>query len=97
MVIPERFDVDLGDGHWIRWTEFQGQRCGGIIHHTRSTSETGLCAGSFWTDNRYNEACGTMHHVWQLSGTPEAPTLVPSFLCHCADHGFVQNGKWVRV
>ena len=94
---PEKFDVDLGDGHWLQWTEYDGKRCGGIIRHIDPKSESGMCAGSFWTDNRYNEACGTKHPIWTLTGTEEVPTLAPSFLCHCGDHGFVRNGKWVRA
>ena len=27
----------------------------------------------------------------------EPLTLSPSLLCHCGDHGFVRQGRWVRA
>jgi hypothetical protein len=94
-------DLDLGDGHWLDWTSYQGQRCGGIITHTCAispTNETGLCSGSFWIDgNAFYRAQGTTRPIWQLTGPDTAPTMTPSFLCHCGDHGWVRDGKWVRV
>lgn len=94
----EVHDLDLGDGHWIDWTEYKGQRCGGIITHTTTKTETGLCSGAFWIDRRFHDDCHEgKGPVWQLTGTAECPTLAPSFLCHCGDHGFVRGGKWVRA
>ena len=90
-------DLDLGDGHWIDWTSYKGERCGGIITHTSTKTESGLCSGSFWTDDRYHKDAGRTGPVWQLSGTQEKPTLAPSFLCHCGDHGFIRDGRWVRA
>jgi hypothetical protein len=29
-------DVDLGDGHTLTWTNYEGERVGGIIRHTKS-------------------------------------------------------------
>jgi hypothetical protein len=93
----ERFDVDLGDGHWIEWTTYKDVRCGGIITHRSDKTETGYCSGAFWIDSRYNEDCGTQHAIWQMTGTFECPTLSPSFLCHCGDHGWVRDGKWIQA
>jgi hypothetical protein len=93
----EVHDLDLGDGHWIDWTEYKGSRCGGIITHTTTKTETGLCSGCFWIDDRFNSDTGGHRPVWQMTGTFEVPTLSPSFQCHCGDHGFVRNGRWVRA
>lgn len=95
IMLDFKFDISLGHGHWLQWTEFQGVRCGGVIRHLDSKAESGLCAGSFWTDDRYNKACGTKHAIWMLTGAADAPTLSPSFMCHCGDHGWVRDGKWV--
>ena len=27
----------------------------------------------------------------------EPLTLAPSLLCHCGDHGFIREGRWVRA
>jgi hypothetical protein len=91
---PEKFDLDIGDGHWIQWTEYEGERCGGIIRHTDPKAESGMCAGAFFIKSL---AAFTNRPVWQMSGTFECPTLTPSFMCHCGDHGFVRNGRWVRA
>lgn len=93
----ETHDVDLGDGHYIDWSSYQGSICGGIITHRTDKTESGWCAGSFWIDDRYNKACGTKHAIWGFNGNLQTPELTPSFLCHCGDHGFVRNGKWVRA
>lgn len=44
----DKSDVDLGDGHSLTWTEYKGQRVGGIIRHARGESPTGYCEGSIW-------------------------------------------------
>jgi hypothetical protein len=90
-----RHDLDLGDGHWIDWMEYEGEKCGGIITHTTAKTETGLCQGTFWLASFKGYTHG--HPVWQMSGTFGHPTLVPSFRCHCGDHGFVRDGKWVKA
>jgi len=93
--MKESHDLDLGDGHWLDWSEWQGQRCGGIITHTTTKTETGFCSGAFWLASFTGYEHG--HPKWQMSGTFERPTLNPSFMCHCKDHGFVRDGKWVRA
>src|SRR6266853_664972 len=90
-------DLDLGDGHYLDWTTYKGSRCGGIITHTLGKSENGLCSGSFWIDERFKHDTGGHGSVWQLTGPDSSPTLSPSFLCHCGDHGWVRDGKWVRA
>lgn len=110
-IAPQYFELDLGDGHWLYWTEFSGERCGGIISHLKSEkllekqrsrayapdTVNRFCEGSFtirgskWNLEHPEQAS------WEITGTLDSPTLAPSFLCHCGDHGFVQNGKWVRA
>jgi hypothetical protein len=90
-------DLDLGDGHTLKWTEYEGHRVGGIIRHSAPT-ETGYCEGAFWL--RGNAFCAEHKPdspQWDLSGGFDIPTLSPSFLCHCGDHGWITNGRWVRA
>lgn len=91
------FDLDLGDGHWLTWSAFHEKTCGGIITHTSEKTESGLCSGAFWINDEYHKASGRTGPVWQMNGGPECPTLSPSFVCHCGDHGFIREGKWVRA
>ncbi len=90
-------DVDLGDGHFIDWLYYEGSLCGGVIVHTTTKFESGWCSGAFLTDDRYYKACGRTGPVWSLVGGQQQPTLSPSLLCHCGDHGWVRDGKWVRA
>jgi hypothetical protein len=105
-------DVDLGDGHTLTWTNYEGERVGGIIRHTKSPelmanqlAHAGSpehvfpwCDGAFWIrGNKFTAKHRDAAPQWDMTGTFECPTLSPSFLCHCGDHGFVRNGKWVRA
>ena len=91
-------DLDLGDGHWLDWSIYKDSRCGGIITHTSQATETGFCSGAFWTDGRYAaDHPGRKHDIWAISGPDDRPTLSPSFRCHCGDHGYIRDGKWVRA
>jgi hypothetical protein len=87
--------IDLGDGHTLKYTEHGGKIVGGIITHDLATSETGKCSGAIWFDTDYAEKHGKTK--WTHDGNMRAPTCSPSFLCHCGDHGFIRNGKWVRA
>lgn len=94
-------DVDLGDGHSITWTQYEGVIVGGIIRHEMPVSEKfphGYCDGCFWLiGNAFTTKYKPTAPVWNLRGTFEEPTLSPSFLCHCGNHGWVVNGKWIRA
>ncbi len=90
-------ELDLGDGHWLKWTNYEGERVGGVIRHT-DKSERGFCEGAFWIrGNAFNRAQNRPSAEWDMSGSFENPTLAPSFLCHCGDHGFIRGGQWVRA
>lgn len=93
--MAETHDLDLGDGHWLDWSQYEGVRCGGVITHVTTKTETGLCSGSFFLAG--HDAKLGKRPVWTMSGDFNCPTLSPSFLCHRGDHGFVRNSKWVRA
>ena len=93
----ESVDVDLGDGHTLQWSEWKGERIGGIITHTKSDSPTGKCSGAFWISDAFLKENNRTAPIWKFNGDFNKPTLEPSFLCHCGDHGFVREGKWVRA
>jgi uncharacterized protein DUF6527 len=95
--VPEKFDLDLGDGHWLRWSTYKDERCGGIITHTSDKTETGWCEGAFTIRGTQWNKEEPKRASWEMSGTFEAPTLSPSFLCHCGDHGFIRDGRWVKA
>lgn len=90
-------DVDLGDGHSLTWSEYAGKIVGGIIRHDAAT-ETGYCDGAFWLrGNAFSARHNPQAPQWDMTGTFDRPTLLPSFLCHCGDHGWIREGRWVRA
>jgi hypothetical protein len=114
----KKHDLDLGDGHYLDWTTYEGERCGGIISHTKDQAlyesqmaklkESGnydeevaefyrLCQGAITIKGSTSAIKHARQAVWEMTGTFEQPTFSPSFLCHCGDHGFVREGKWVRA
>lgn len=103
--------IDLGDEHTIRFTQWKPDRsieanaqrykgvpdvprCGGIISHKKADGS--LCEGSVWFDLPEVRATFPDHPYWTVESW-EPLTLSPSFLCHCGDHGFIKQGKWVRA
>ncbi|MGH9768762.1 MAG: DUF6527 family protein [Blastocatellia bacterium] len=93
-------DLDLGDGHSLTWTRYEGEICGGIIRHDMPVSEKfphGYCDGAFWLRGNKLTASEPNRPRWDLTGSFECPTLSPSFLCHCGDHGWIREGRWVRA
>lgn len=97
-------DIDLGDGHtldWLGWSPdrelnphyadvpdiAQGEHWGATIQHT--TADGRLCEGGITFD--------TLTFVcWQVHSW-EPLTISPSLACHCGEHGFIREGKWVRA
>lgn len=90
---PDEFDVDLGSGHWLRWTfRCQGEdspreRIGALITHKN---------GDCWSQvmfSPYDDG-----PTWGFDGNLESPTFAPSILCRlCGDHGFIRQGEWVTA
>ncbi len=104
-------NIDLGDGHSIRFMSWKPdrtitgnaeryknirdvERAGGIITHVMPDGK--LCEGSIWFDLPEVRDTFPGHSYWQVESW-EPLTLSPSFLCHCGDHGFIKQGKWVRA
>lgn len=101
-------ELDLGDGHFLMFTSFapdrdlnpqfkdipDNDRIGGIIRHTKSDGT--VCEGSIWFDCEQTRKVFSSHPRWTVDSW-EPLTCRPSFLCHCGDHGFIRDGKWVRA
>jgi len=80
---------------------------GGIIRHIKSDGQE--CQGSIWFDCPQTREVFAGRPLWTVTGLYERQegnsgkmvtcwdklTCTPSFLCHCGDHGFVRQGRWV--
>ncbi len=74
---------------------------GGIMVHRLDSSPTGYCTGGVTFDVPY------LNPGFKIRGNNPAPlwqvqsldplTISPSLLCHCGDHGFIREGRWVRA
>lgn len=106
------FDLDLGDGHTISYADWDPDlelnpqyahlagklpaRVTGIVKHSLpGVSGEPYCEGAITFDtpiarSQFKGPFWTVHS-W------EPLTLTPSLLCHCGDHGFITNGRWVRA
>lgn len=108
---PENYDLDLGDGHYLSFSyggipkedgvhrhddPITDRPVGGIIYHHRDANPRGYCSGGITFDVPYNAKLDASRPKWQVQ-TWEPLTCSPSFLCHCGDHGFIREGKWVRA
>jgi hypothetical protein len=72
---------------------------GAIICHRRPSG--GWCAAGITFDVSY------LHEGYRTRGGQPVPlwkiesldplTLSPSLLCHCRDHGFIKEGRWIRA
>lgn len=91
--------IELGDNHTIEFTSYKGDdRAGAIVIHL---TPAGVTCESFismrgraW-EREFKE--GNPIASWELiSDNPV--TLSPSLACRvCGDHGFIREGKWVKV
>lgn len=90
-------DFDLGNGVFIRWTNYEGERVGGLLIHP--LPDGAECFGTFWFEgNIYSEKNPNENRpTWKFNGDFKKPGLEPSFLCHCGFHGFIRKGKWVQA
>lgn len=75
---------------------------GGIMYHLKDDYPAGYCSGGITFDVPYlnpsfrTHADGAARPVWQVQSL-DPLTISPSLLCHCGDHGFIREGKWVRA
>jgi hypothetical protein len=127
----EDYNLDLGDGHWLRWTaqsDYVKQPngtvtskgvddrgpIGAIVVHTRESAPHGYCVGAItfdvpWLHEGFRTRGSQSAALWQVQSF-DPLTVSPSLLCkapvydenkqqigECGDHGFIQNGRWVRA
>lgn len=105
------FDLDLGDGHtlkFMRWApdrdipanaeRYKGvpdiEKLGATIAHKKPDGSD--CMGSICFDSPAARQLFKHDVFWQVQSW-EPLTVSPSLLCHCGDHGFIRDGKWVRA
>jgi hypothetical protein len=92
--------LDLGHGHTLRWMtnrDDDGRPFSAVVKHERAASPTGFCEGAITTVNApeaFKVVGGRPTSLWQVESW-EPLTLSPSLLCHCGDHGFIREGRWV--
>ena len=91
-----RDEIDLGDGHRIVFSEYEGEkRVGANIIHP---PVEGKCGGQGWIafeGRSWARSFGGRIETWDVV-SEEPFTISPSILCRaCGDHGFVRDGKWV--
>ena len=99
-------ELDLGHDHFLRFMAWKPdrtvnpqldhltdvERIGGIIRHVKPDGTS--CKGVIWFDCQVTREVFSRYPVWKVSSW-EPLTLSPSFLCHCGDHGYIRDGKWV--
>lgn len=87
--------IDIGDDHQVRFVTYKDDAHAGLnVRHKKpdgSPCEGFITfAGSAWA-NEFEKPV-----VWQVQSW-EPLTCSQSLLCHCGDHGFIRDGKWVRA
>lgn len=101
MASEGRDEIDLGDGHRLVFSEYQGEkRAGANVLHP---PVEGKCGGQGWISfagrswaNSFDPGQIQVWTVEQDNG--DRFTISPSILCRaCGDHGFIRDGKWVRA
>ena len=96
--LDTRIDLDLGDDHtlqfWSWYGEPKGQRSGAIVTHKKPDGT--WCQGSISFDVPASRERASGRPSWTVHSW-EPLTLAPSLVCHCGDHGFIREGRWVRA
>ena len=79
------------------------ERCTAIIGHDLRPDddhphcrERGFCEGAATMDGPVTSQIFPAGARWQVQST-EPLTLSPSIPCHCGDHGFIRDGRWVAA
>lgn len=103
----EKYDLDLGDGHWLRWIGWAPDRSipenAERFKDAPDDSRYGAIV-THTTDKTETGLCEGYiginpindHATWTVESW-DPLTLSPSLLCSCGDHGFIRGGKWVRA
>lgn len=98
--------LDLGHDHTLRYTSWAPdralnpqhadlpdvERVGAIVSHRRPDGS--LCEGGILFDSEVTRRLFDGRPRWTVESW-EPLTLSPSLLCHCGDHGFIREGRWV--
>lgn len=100
--------IDLGHDHVIRFGEWDPDlelnpqcrdladqlpaRVSGIVSHKLPGG--GDCEGLITFDTPVARRCFPDGPFWTVESR-EPLTLSPSLLCHCGDHGYIRDGRWV--
>lgn len=78
-------------------------KAAGIIRHPLRPEddqahcrERGYCEGAIHPDTPEVRQVMSPHALWQVESW-EPLTLSPSILCHCGEHGYINQGKWVSA
>jgi hypothetical protein len=78
------------------------EKCTAIIRHVplradddnHGCQQRGYCEAAASMDGPVTRELFSEHALWQVESW-EPLTLSPSILCHCGDHGFIRDGRWV--
>lgn len=110
--MDEPFDIDLGDGHWLKFFAWEpdrsiqsnAERYAGVPDVEKwgasvphQKADGSMCAGFVTFDGEVQRQVHPGAPKWTVESW-EPLTLSPSLLCRaCGDHGFVRGGRWVRA
>ena len=105
---PEHYHLDLGDGHYLEFSvggvadedgivrdKTTEGFVGAVVYHHKDDNPRGYCSGGIRFDVPWQREHG-QKVLWQVQSW-DPLTCSPSLLCHCGDHGFIRDGKWVRA
>jgi len=89
--------IDLGDNHFATIVVFKDDTHAAIEVAHKTPSGADCLEFIAITDSAWSKEFkpGTIT-TWELL-SKDPLTLSPSLLCGCGDHGFIQNGKWVKA
>lgn len=85
--------ISIGDGHAIRFVEYQGEIAG--IHEWHRKADGTWCQGWVSFNGSAWRKGFTGSDGWDVVQR-EPLTLTPSIKCRaCGNHGHITNGRWV--
>ena len=89
--------TDLGDDHACKFYSYKDpdgvvwERVGVLVRHETPSGKD--CMGSVIFEGAPSTIKGAR---WSVESY-DPLTVSPSLLCSCGDHGFIRDGRWVRV
>jgi hypothetical protein len=106
-------EIDIGDNHFIEYTHWHPEdleanrlrygvplpdvpKAGLILRHLKPSGE-GCSSGLFFDLPEIRKHWPSGAKFWKVESW-EPLTISPSVLClTCGDHGFIREGRWVKV